>query len=125
MTPRVCASVRCSDASMRVANAPCSWGVLELESTALAPGPSQVLDEIARTGYAGTELGDWGFFPPDPAQLRRDLEARSLALVGAFVPVALSDPGAHAGGEALAVRVARLLAAVRAEEAKIVLSDAA
>jgi len=109
---------------MRIANAPCSWGVLEFESTALAPSPSQVLDEIAQTGYAGTELGDWGFFPTDGAQLHRDLAARSLSLVGAFVPVALSDPGAHADGEALAIKTARLLSAAGAGHAKIVLSDA-
>jgi inosose dehydratase len=115
---------------MRAANAPCSWGVLEFESTALAPGPAQVLDEIASTGYAGTELGDWGFLATDPQQLRRDLGGRALALVGAFVPVALSDAAAHDAGEALAIRTARLLRDTldgsphAADTAKIVLSDA-
>ena len=97
---------------MHIANAPCSWGILEFESTAVAPGSAQVLDEIAATGYAGTELGDWGFLSTDPAQLRADLTARELNIVGAFVPVALSDPTRHAEGEALAVKTARLLAAV-------------
>ena len=69
---------------MQIANAPCSWGVLEFESATLAPGPAQVLDEIASTGYDGTELGDWGFLGTDPAQLRGDLNRRRLALVGAF-----------------------------------------
>lgn len=109
---------------MRAANAPCSWGVLEFESTALAPGPDQVLDEIASTGYAGTELGDWGFLPDDPVQLRRALAARSLALVGAFVPVALSNPGAHAAGEVQALKTARLLRQSSDERPQIVLSDA-
>ena len=53
-----------------VANAPCSWGVLEFESKAESPGYTQVLDEIRQSGYAGTELGDWGFMPTDPAALR-------------------------------------------------------
>lgn len=115
---------------MRAANAPCSWGVLEFESTTLAPGPSQVLDEISSTGYAGTELGDWGFLSTDPAQLRRDLAARVLDLVGAFVPVALSDPSTHAAGEALALKAALLLrdgtdgVDRTGEPPKIVLSDA-
>jgi inosose dehydratase len=112
---------------MRVANAPCSWGVLEFESTALAPTPSQVLDEMAATGYAGTELGDWGFLPTDPQQLRDDLASRRLSLLGAFVPVALSDPSEHAAGEALALKTARLLSASNASIADrplIVLSDA-
>jgi len=95
---------------MRIANAPCSWGILEFESTAVAPSPVQVLDEIAATGYEGTELGDWGFFATDPRQLAEALERRGLALAGAFVDVALTDPAAHATGEATAVKIARLLA---------------
>jgi inosose dehydratase len=109
---------------MRVANAPCSWGVLEFESTARAPKPSQVLDEIAATGYAGTELGDWGFFSTDPEQLRDDLARRGLSLAGGFVPVALSDRSAHAAGEALAVKTARLLSASSDATPLIVLADA-
>jgi inosose dehydratase len=109
---------------MRVANAPCSWGVLEFESTAAAPSAGQVLDEIAATGYAGTELGDWGFMPTDPRRLAGELEARHLALVGAFVDVALIDRAAHDAGEAIAVRTARLLADAGADRPVIVLSDA-
>ncbi len=112
---------------MKVANAPCSWGVLEFESTARATQPSQVLDEIAATGYAGTELGDWGFFSTDSRQLRDDLVRRRLSLAGAFVPVALSDRSAHARGEAAAIRTARLLAASSPSSDPaplIVLSDA-
>src|SRR5262245_1347343 len=95
---------------MLIANAPCSWGVLEFQSTSAAPSAAQVLDEIAATGYVGTELGDWGFMPTDPRRLAVDLDARHLALVGAFVDVALTDPAAHEAGEATAVRTARLLA---------------
>jgi inosose dehydratase len=110
---------------MRIANAPCSWGVLEFESTAAAPAPERVLDEIAVTGFDGTELGDWGFLPTDAAALRGMLCARRLSLVGAFVPVALSDPSAHAGGEELALKTARLLRATSGDaSAVIVLSDA-
>ena len=80
---------------IRLANAPCSWGALEFDAAAVASAPaSQVLDEIAATGYAGTELGDWGFFPTDGAALAADLARRSLALAGAFVPVALAKPDA-------------------------------
>jgi inosose dehydratase len=75
-------------------------------------GYQQMLDELAATGYAGTELGDWGYMPTDPDALRAELEQRALTMVGAFVPVALSDPQAHADGEAHALQVARLLAAV-------------
>ena len=109
---------------MRVANAPCSWGVLEFESTASAPSPIEVLDEIAATGYAGTELGDWGFFGTDPARIRSDLIRRELALVGAFVGVPLTDPAIHDTGVDTAVRTARLLAAASDLGPLLVLSDA-
>jgi inosose dehydratase len=111
---------------LRVANAPCSWGVLEFESTAAAPSPTQVLDEIAATGYAGTELGDWGFFGTDPARIRSDLARRQLALVGAFVAVPLTGAAArdNAAGVDTAVRTARLLAAASDARPLLVLSDA-
>jgi inosose dehydratase len=98
---------------IRVANAPVSWGALEIEGFNQKPIPYDVvLDEIAETGYAGTELGDWEFMPTDPAVLREELERRGLALIGAFVPVRLRDPGSLAPGIEHALRVARLLAAV-------------
>jgi len=110
---------------MRIANAPCSWGVLEYESTTTAPQASTVLDEIAATGYVGTELGDWGFMPTDAELLRRELCERRLSMAGAFVPIALSSPTAHADGEAMAVRTARLLRDTSGDtSALIVLSDA-
>ncbi len=74
-----------------VANAPCSWGVLEFESKTASPGYAKVLDEIAASGYAGTELGDWGFMPSDPGLLRDELQRRHLAMVGAFVTTRRDD----------------------------------
>ena len=55
---------------IRVANAPCSWGALEFEATEQPAPASQVLDEMAAAGYAGTELGDWGFLPTDAGRSR-------------------------------------------------------
>jgi inosose dehydratase len=96
---------------MRVANAPCSWGVLEFEAPAVGAPASQVLDEMAAAGYAGTELGDWGFLPTDPAALADEVGQRQLALVGAFVPIALAKEAALAEGIERAVRTARLMRA--------------
>jgi inosose dehydratase len=107
---------------MRVANAPCSWGVLEFGSSRSAPF-DRVLDEIRQTGYAGTELGDWGFMPTDPARLRREVSDRGLSLLAAFVPIALADREHHQSGVDTAVRTARLLAAAGGPEALVVLSD--
>jgi inosose dehydratase len=95
---------------VRVANAPCSWGeVDETFATVSGVGYSRMLDELAQAGYAGTELGDWGFLPTDAATLRAELQRRDLALVGAFVPVTLADRAAHEAGEQQGVRVAALL----------------
>jgi inosose dehydratase len=94
----------------RVGNAPCSWGVLEFEASTGGASAAQVLDEIAATGYEGTELGDWGFLPTTPDALRAELAARRLELIGAFVPFALADAASHDAGIAAAVRTARLLA---------------
>jgi inosose dehydratase len=109
---------------MRIANAPCSWGMLEFDSAAPAASGGRVLDEIAATGYAGTELGDWGFLGTDAAGLRTDLDRRGLALAGAFLAFPLTDRAAHAAGEAAAVKTARLLAAAASDPPLVVLSDA-
>ena len=103
-------SATSSLSKIAVANAPCSWGVTD-DFPAEGPPPAyaRVLDEIALAGYAGTELGDWGFLPNDPVTLRAELERRDLALAGAFVAIDLADPASHAGGEAAALRAAVLL----------------
>jgi inosose dehydratase len=108
---------------IRVANAPCSWGVLEFDGDAKPAGYAAVLDEIRDTGYEGTELGDWGFMPTDPAVLRHELAARRLTMVGAFVPIALANPETHAAGVETAVRTAALMRAAGAADALIVLAD--
>jgi inosose dehydratase len=108
---------------MRVANAPCSWGVLEFEDAARSAAYDRVLDEIAATGYAGTELGDWGFMPTEPPELKADLDRRRLDMLGAFVPVFLADAATHDAGIQTAVRTARLLAASGGRAPVIVLAD--
>jgi inosose dehydratase len=107
---------------IRVANAPCSWGMFELTAGSAGPDGDQVMDEIEASGYAGTELGDWGFYPTDPPALEAALEKRGLSMIGGFVPVALARTDALDDGRALAVKTARLMAAV-APDAFVVLSD--
>ena len=109
---------------IKIANAPVSWGILEFNLEGNSAGFKQVLKEMQETGYAGTELGDWGFFPTDAEQLKEELRERQLNLLAAFVPVALADPRTHAEGQAVALRIARLLEAVAGDLAFIVLSDA-
>jgi inosose dehydratase len=109
---------------VQIANAPCSWGVLEFEEQSAAGYDyTRVLDEMRAAGYDGTELGDWGFMPTDPNALRDALAVRSLALVGAFVPVRLADPRVVAAGEESAIRTARLLSDAGFPNAFVVLAD--
>ena len=108
---------------IKIANAPCSWGVLEFDLEGKAAGFEQVLDEIRETGYEGSELGDWGFMPSVPEGLKCELDLRNLSMVGAFVPVFLKDGSKHAEGAKLAVKTAKLMADAGYKDAFIVLAD--
>jgi len=66
---------------MLIGNAPCSWGIFY--PTGNRYGWEQYLDEVAEAGYKGTELGPFGFLPKDPDLVRRELDRRGLALIGA------------------------------------------
>jgi len=107
---------------IRIANAPCSWGVIE-NVAGDTSGYRRVLDEMAETGYAGTELGDWGFMPTDPAQLRGELDARGLDMVASFSTPWLQDPTRHEQSADDAVRIGRLLAAVGGPSTLVVLGN--
>src|SRR5262245_32807572 len=109
-------------AHLHVGNAPCSWGVIENIEGARG-NYARVLDEMQETGYAGTELGDWGFMPTDPALLRQELAARNLKLLASWVSVYLHAAARHGESEADAVRTARLLAEVGGPDTLIVLGN--
>lgn len=96
--------------TIHLASAPVSWGIYEFEGIAPKYPYARVLDEIAETGYTGLELGPWGYLPTDPETLRPELAARGLRLLSSYVPVNFADPDALEVGEALALKVGRLLA---------------
>jgi inosose dehydratase len=107
---------------VRIANAPCSWGVIEgIEGD--RAGYVRVIDEMQETGYAGTELGDWGFMPTDPEALRAELGRRGLALVGSWVSVNLEDRARHGASADDAVRTGRQLRRVGGPDAVVVLGN--
>ncbi len=100
--------------SIQVATVPVSWGVMEVEGWARQKNYAEVLDEMVQAGYAGTELGPYGFLPTDPEQLKRELAKRNLSLLGAFVPLPLGHAERHAEGMRSAMETARLLSATGA-----------
>ena len=108
---------------IKIANAPCSWGALEFELEGKSLGYRQVLSEMVETGYAGTELGDWGFMPSNPEELNKVLDEKKLQLLGAFVPVALAKEEAHDAGVLQALKTAGLMFHAGYKSAFIVLAD--
>lgn len=95
---------------IRFANAPCSWGTIEGWGQGVPW--ARMLDELVESGYAATELGDYGYMPTDPEVLRDALVSRNLTMLGAYEGVYLRDAGAHAEGLARVLRTARLLESV-------------
>ncbi len=75
-----------------IGNAPDSWGVW-FSDDPRQPGWKQYLDEVAKAGYAWTELGPYGYLPVDAARLRDELGRRSLQLCGEVMSFPLEDPG--------------------------------
>ena len=104
-----------------VASAPVSWGIMES-----VPFPPEyphpcVLDEIVKAGYAGTELGPYGFLPTDPVALCKELKQRKLTLCSAFVAIHLADRGALERGLKHVERTAKLLSEMDCQ--LLILSD--
>ncbi|MGW4333893.1 sugar phosphate isomerase/epimerase family protein [Rhodococcus koreensis] len=78
--------------TIRLAGAPISWGVCEVEGWGHQLEPDRVLTEMRDAGLAATELGPDGFLPSDPCELTDTLARYDLTAVGGFVPVLLHDP---------------------------------
>src|SRR2546427_7790557 len=93
---------------IRVGNAPVSWGVYEADR----PNPpfGRILDEIARAGYEGTELGPYGYLPTEAGALARELKARRLSLGSSFVALPPEDASRRAASVDPSLRVRRPLA---------------
>ena len=94
--------------------APDSWGVLDYPGPSWEQSYEQMLDEMVEAGYAGTELGPYGFFPTDPKILQPQLEKRKLKLLGSFVPVKMTDPSVGTAVMERIRKVGHLLATLRA-----------
>ena len=76
--------------TIKIGNAPCSWGI-EFPSDPSYPTWESVLDQCAGAGYKGIELGPIGFMPEDPAILAPALAARDLQIIGGVVFRAFHD----------------------------------
>ena len=79
--------------TIRIGNAPCSWGV-EFAGDPRNPSWESVLKDCTDAGYKGIELGPVGFMPEDPAILGDALARHDLELIGGVVFRPFHDPDA-------------------------------
>ena len=100
--------------TIRIGNAPCSWGV-EFADDPRNPTWRSVLKDCADAGYKGIELGPVGFMPEDPAVLADALAEHDLELIGGVVFRAFHDPDAWDDVMDGAVRTCKALVAHGAE----------
>ncbi len=96
--------------TIRIGNAPCSWGV-EFADDARNPSWQRVLDECKAAGYSGIELGPVGFMPEDPAILGDALASRGLELIGGVVFRPFHDAGKWSDVKDAAIRTCEALKA--------------
>lgn len=106
---------------IKIASAPVSWGVI-MKDTPDVPPWQQVLSEISEAGYAGTELGPYGYLPQDSGLLREVLDELGLSLLSAYVQINLLDPAAKQAEYDETMATTRLLSRMGCQW--VVLSDA-
>ncbi len=100
--------------TIRIGNAPCSWGV-EFADDPRNPTWQTVLKECAGAGYKGIELGPIGFMPENPAELGEALARHDLTLIGGVVFRPFHDPAKWDEVMDAAVRTCKSLVAHGAE----------
>jgi inosose dehydratase len=99
---------------VKLGTAPDSWGVWFADDDRQTPW-ERYLDEAHDVGYRWTELGPYGYMPSDPAQLERELVARSLQLCAGIVMFDLERQDAWRDAEPVVEAVCALLRALGAE----------
>ena len=100
---------------LRLASAPCTWGVWErtVDRDDLIPA-DRVLETVRALGYSGIELGPPGYFGDDPEAVGKLLRSYGLELVGAFSPLRIDDEEGFRDDLAFLDRTIEILAATGA-----------
>ena len=96
--------------TIRIGNAPCSWGV-EFADDPRNPDWKTVLKECTKAGFKGIELGPVGFMPEDPDVLSDALAENNLELIGGVVFRAFHDPAQWQDVQDGAIRTCKALVA--------------
>ena len=77
---------------VKIAGAPISWGVCEVENWGYQMSPERVFAEMASLGLTGTEFGPLGFLPVEPSARAEVLAKLGMKATGGFFPVVLHEP---------------------------------
>jgi inosose dehydratase len=111
--------------TIRIANAPCSYGAFEVTVSVLpnVPGAEEVLHAIADAGYEGTELGPPGYLGRGE-MLHERLASFGLSLVGGYIPIRFSEPESWEEDLAAMAATLDLFEAADGRGARPVLADA-
>jgi inosose dehydratase len=78
--------------TITITTAPCCWGVDDVTNPDL-PSWELVLDEAAKAGYEGLELGPYGYVPLDRPRVSEALGRRGLFIVAGTIFDDLVSPG--------------------------------
>jgi inosose dehydratase len=108
-------SSRAATTALRLASAPCTWGVWErtVDRDDLIPA-DRMLETVRDLGYRGIELGPPGYFGEDPDTVGELLRSYNLELVGAFAPLRIDDEEGFRHDLAFLDRTIEILAATGA-----------
>lgn len=109
---------------MRIASAPCTWGVWErtVDRDDLIP-PDRMLEAVRGLGYTGIELGPPGYLGFDAGAVTKNLEPFGLELVGAFAPLRIADEDGFQEDMAFLDQTIEILAATGARGPVVLAAD--
>ena len=99
--------------SLKLANAPVSWGVDYPDHPKNPPWQS-VMSQIAEAGFRYTELGPYGYYPSDPGLLSQELKRHNLSVIAGFLFQPLHEPDLEKQVLEIAGRTSALLSALGA-----------
>ena len=80
--------------TLKIANAPCSWGVDYAEDKN-NPDWKKVMTGISDSGYSYSELGPFGYLPKDYKIIIEHLEKINLTIIGGFIFDNIHEPSQH------------------------------